>query len=94
MRTDGMTEAGTVLRELFEEERPCEIAGHGRWPHEEGPGIWYVSAKCPACGHAATDLMCDQLKTALVLDELTSECGKCGHEVEQAWESVLDVTRR
>lgn len=86
----------TELESMFEEELPCDTEGHDtdKEVHDDGPGVWYITDRCPQCGDTETMLRCDKLGTLILAGIVDCRCDLCGYYALDARKFVVRSVKR
>lgn len=86
----------TELETLFDEALPCDSEVHDtdKEIHDNGPGVWYITDRCPRCGDTETLLRCDKLGTLILAGIVDCVCTECGHYEIDARAFVVRSLRR
>lgn len=74
-----------IVEELdFSEARACELEGHDydKSIHDNGPGVWYATLKCPECGGGDvygrnTIILCNKYKNFALSFAQVQYCVAC-----------------
>lgn len=70
-----------AVQDIGNSEMACEHPQHesNPWGTHAGPGIWYMTGACDACGQSdnGITLVCDKFKEAVDMGKVLMMCGTC-----------------